>query len=68
MLYASDYFEQLDGWAEVLIEQGLAYVDDQNGETISEQRGGYGKPGIESPHRDRDVEENLELFRRHARR
>ncbi len=64
VLYASDYFEQLAAWAELLIEQGLAYVDDQSGETISEQRGGYGNAGIESPHRDRDVEENLELFRR----
>ncbi len=63
-LYASDYFEQLYRWAELLIEQGKAYVDEQDGETISEQRGGYGNPGIESPHRDRPVEENLDLFRR----
>jgi glutaminyl-tRNA synthetase len=63
-LYASDYFEQLAAWAEALIEQGLAYVDDQSGETISEQRGGYGNPGVESPHRGRSVEGNLDLFRR----
>ena len=63
-LYASDYFEQLYQWAEHLISEGLAYVDDQGGETISTQRGGFGKPGIESPHRDRPVEENLDLFRR----
>jgi glutaminyl-tRNA synthetase len=63
-LYASDYFEQLYAWAELLIEKGLAYVDDQDGETISAQRGGYGKPGIESPCRDRPIEENLDLFRR----
>jgi glutaminyl-tRNA synthetase len=63
-LYASDYFEQLYDWAELLITKGLAYVDDQDGETISAQRGGYGKPGIESPHRDRPIEESLELFRR----
>ena len=62
-VYASDYFEQLYQWAEHLIEQGLAYVDDQDAETISTQRGGYGNPGIESPHRDREINENLELFR-----
>ena len=63
-LFASDYFGQLADWAELLISNGLAYVDDQDGETISEQRGGYGKPGIESPFRDRAVEENLALFAR----
>jgi glutaminyl-tRNA synthetase len=63
-LYASDYFEQLAAWAELLIERGLAYVDDQDSETISAQRGGYGRPGVESPHRDRSPEENLDLFRR----
>jgi glutaminyl-tRNA synthetase len=62
-VYASDYFEQLYQWAEHLIEHGLAYVDDQDAETISLQRGGYGKPGIESPYRNRTVEENLTLFR-----
>ena len=64
ILYASDYFEQIYQWAEHLVEGGLAYVDDQDGETISLQRGGYGKPGIESPFRDRSVDENLDLFRR----
>ncbi len=63
VVYASDYFEQLYQWAEYLIEHGLAYVDDQDAETISAQRGGYGKPGIESPYRDRSVEENLAIFR-----
>jgi len=63
-LYASDYFEQLYEWAELLISEGLAYVDDQDGETISTQRGGYGRPGVESPHRDRPVDESLDLFRR----
>ena len=62
-LYASDYFDQLYRWAEHLIEQRLAYVDDQDADTISAQRGGYGKPGVESPFRDRTPEENLELFR-----
>ncbi len=63
-LYASDYFEQLYLWAEHLVSKGLAYVDDQDGETISVQRGGYGKPGVESPHRDRPIEESLDLLRR----
>lgn len=63
-LYASDYFEQLYRWAQVLVEHGLAYVDEQDGETISAQRGGYGKPGIESPHRERPPAESLELFAR----
>jgi glutaminyl-tRNA synthetase len=62
-LYASDYFEQLYRWAEDLIRRGLAYVDDQDAETISAQRGGFGRPGVESPHRGRTPEENLALFR-----
>ena len=62
--YASDYFEQLYVWAEQLITAGLAYVDDQDSEAISAGRGGYGKPGVNSPFRDRSVEENLDLFRR----
>ena len=66
--YASDYFEQLYTWAEDLITKGLAYVDDQDGDTISEQRGGFGRPGVESPYRDRPVEENLDLLPPHARR
>jgi len=63
-LYASDYFEQLYDWAELLITKGLAYVDEQDGETISAQRGGYGNAGIESPHRNRPADENLDLFRK----
>ncbi|WP_425309438.1 glutamine--tRNA ligase/YqeY domain fusion protein [Ammonicoccus fulvus] len=62
--HASDYFGQLYEWAELLIGRGLAYVDDSDPETISAQRGGYGKPGIESPFRSRSPEENLDLFRR----
>ena len=61
--HASDYFEQLYEWAELLIAKGLAYVDEQDAEAISAGRGGFGKPGIESPCRDRAVEENLRLFR-----
>ncbi|MFV2040032.1 MAG: glutamine--tRNA ligase, partial [Acidimicrobiales bacterium] len=63
-LYTSDYFEQLYEWAVLLIRQGNAYVDDQDAETISEQRGGFTTPGVDSPFRDRDVTENLDLFRR----
>ncbi len=64
VLHASDYFDQLYEWAEYLIGKGLAYVDDQDTETISAQRGGFGKAGVESPYRNRTVAENLELFRR----
>lgn len=63
VLFASDYFEQLYQWAEELIAKGLAYVDDQDSDTISAQRGGFGQPGVESPYRDRPAEENLRLFR-----
>ena len=63
-VHASDYFEQLYAWAEHLVERGLAYVDDQDAETISAQKGGFGQPGIESPFRDRPIEENLDLLRR----
>ena len=64
LLHASDYFEQLYEWAEYLVGKGLAYVDDQDTETISAQRGGFGKPGVDSPFRDRGAEENLDLLRR----
>ena len=62
--YASDYFDQLYKWAEGLIKKGKAYVDDQNQETISDQRGVPTIPGKESPFRDRDVDTNLDLFRK----
>ena len=64
--YASDYFEQLYAWAELLIERGLAYVDDQDADAISAGRGGFGRAGTESPHRDRPATENLRLFREMA--
>jgi glutaminyl-tRNA synthetase len=63
VVYASDYFEQLFEWAESLISRGLAYVDDQDAETISEQRGGFTTPGVDGPFRDRSPDENLMLFR-----
>jgi glutaminyl-tRNA synthetase len=62
--YASDYFEQLYEWAEHLIEAGLAYVDDQSQDAIRLSRGTLTEGGVNSPFRDRSVEENLELFRR----
>jgi len=62
LFYASDYFDQLCDWAVKLIKDGKAYVDDQTSEQISEQRGVPTRPGIESPHRNRSVEENLDLF------
>ena len=62
--YASDYFDQLYLWAEQLIQDGLAYVDDQTQEEISKGRGVPTAPGVESPYRNRSVEENLDLFRR----
>lgn len=60
--FASDYFRQLHLWAVQLIEKGLAYVDDQDAASISENRGGFTEPGVNSPWRDRSVEENLALF------
>lgn len=62
--YASDYFQQLYDWAVLLIQKGLAYVDDQPQEEISRQRGTPTRPGIESPYRSRSVQENLDLFTR----
>ncbi|MFV0524240.1 MAG: glutamine--tRNA ligase/YqeY domain fusion protein [Acidimicrobiales bacterium] len=63
-LHASDYFEQLYTWALDLIDAGLAYVDDSDGDTISAERGGFGQPGIESAYRNRSVAENRDLFTR----
>ena len=62
--FASDYFGRLHDWAVQLIEAGLAYVDDQDAETISATRGSFTEPGTDSPFRDRPVEENLDLFAR----
>jgi len=62
-LYASDYFEKLYECAEMLINKGLAYVDDQTGEEIRTSRGTLKEPGMNSPNRDRAAGENLALFR-----
>jgi glutaminyl-tRNA synthetase len=64
LYFASDYFEQLYQWAEQLIRDGKAYVDDLSAEEIREHRGTLTEPGRPSPYRDRGVEENLNLFRR----
>ena len=64
LYHASDYFEQLYAWAEHLIINGKAYVDDQSAEEMRANRGTLTEGGKESPFRNRSVEENLDLFRR----
>ena len=64
MFYASDYFPKLFDYAVALIKKGLAYVDDLSADEIRAYRGTLHEPGRESPHRDRLVEENLDLFLR----
>jgi glutaminyl-tRNA synthetase len=64
LFYASDYFEQLYQWAELLVQKGLAYVDDLSADEIREYRGTLTEPGRNSPYRERSVAENLDLFRR----
>jgi glutaminyl-tRNA synthetase len=61
-LYASDYFEQLYGFARELIQKGLAYVEDSSSEEIARLKGSPTEPGKDSPYRNRSVEENLRLF------
>ncbi|NVK21289.1 MAG: glutamine--tRNA ligase/YqeY domain fusion protein [Kangiellaceae bacterium] len=61
---ASDYFDDLYGFAEELIEKGLAYVDELAAEKIAEYRGNFNTPGTESPYRNRPTEESLDQFRR----
>ena len=63
LYFASDNFEQLYQWAEHLIEGGKAYVDDLSADEIRLFRGTLTEAGKASPHRDRSVKENLELFR-----
>jgi glutaminyl-tRNA synthetase len=64
VFYASDYYEQLYEWAVYLIKAGKAYVDDLSADEIREHRGTLTEPGRNSPHRDRSIEENLDLFER----
>ena len=61
--YASDYFEKLWDFAEWLINKGLAYIDEQSAEEIAKQKGTPTTPGVNSPYRDRPIEESLTLFR-----
>ena len=62
--HASDYFDQLYAYAERLIEMGVAYVDSLSAEEIREYRGTLTEPGKNSPHRERSVDENMDLLRR----
>ncbi len=62
--YASDYFDQLYGYAIELIKKGLAYVDELSPEEMREYRGTLTEPGKNSPYRNRSIEENLALFER----
>jgi len=62
--YASDYFDQLYEWAIKLINAGKAYVDDLSAEEIRKYRGTLTEPGKDSPHRNRSVKENIDLFER----
>ena len=64
LFYASDYFEKFYDAAVYLINKGLAYVDDSSAEEIREMRGTLTTPGVESPFRNRSIEENLDLFAR----
>ncbi len=64
LYYASDYFSKLYDFAIRLIKEGKAYVDDQTSEQIAQQKGTPTTPGVESPYRNRSVEENLDLFER----
>lgn len=63
-LFSSDFFETLYEWAVKLIKKGKAYVDDQSPQEVSKNRGTWTEPGVESPCRNRSVEENLDLFKR----
>ncbi|MFT3794504.1 glutamine--tRNA ligase/YqeY domain fusion protein [Flavobacterium sp.] len=63
-LYASDYFQQLYDWTVEFIKKGKAYVDSQTSEAMAEQKGTPTTPGVDSPYRNRSVEENLDLFER----
>ena len=60
--YASDYFQQLWDFAIRLIKEGKAYIDEQSSEEIAAQKGTPTQPGVDSPYRNRPVEESLELF------
>lgn len=60
--YASDYFQHLWDFAVELIKEGKAYIDEQSAEEIAKQKGTPTQPGVNSPYRDRPIEESLTLF------
>ena len=62
--YSSDYFQQLYDWAILLIKEGKAYVDSQSSEEMAEQKGTPTTVGVDGPHRNQSVAENLALFKR----
>jgi len=62
LFFGSDYFDQMHKYAVDLIKKGLAYVDDLSSDEISSYRGSLTHPGVESPHRNRSVEKNIDLF------
>ena len=64
VLFASDFFDLLYEWAIKLVKKGKAYVDDQSPEEVKKNRGSWTEPGVESPNRNRSVEENLDLLKR----
>ncbi len=63
-VYASDYFQELYDWAILLIKKNKAYVDNLSADEIAKQKGTPTQPGVNSPNRDRSLEENLDLFER----
>jgi glutaminyl-tRNA synthetase len=64
IFFASDYFDQMYEWAIILIKKGRAYVDDLSADEIKEYRGTVTESGKDSPHRNRSIEENLDLIER----
>ncbi|NDA85411.1 MAG: glutamine--tRNA ligase, partial [Burkholderiaceae bacterium] len=64
LYYASDYFERLYEFAQILMRHGKAYVDSQSAEEIHQNRGNFSTPGVNSPYRDRSTEENIALFQK----
>ncbi|NCX46151.1 MAG: glutamine--tRNA ligase, partial [Burkholderiaceae bacterium] len=64
LYYASDYFERLYEFAQILMRHGKAYVDSQSAEVIHQNRGNFSTLGVNSPYRDRSAEENIALFQK----
>ncbi|MEY3180807.1 MAG: hypothetical protein RL614_1281 [Pseudomonadota bacterium] len=62
LYYASDYFERLYEFAQILMRHGKAYVDSQSAEEIHQNRGNFSTPGVNSPYRDRSADENIALL------